>query len=324
MGPMTRFILSRATQELREIDAPKSLYLGVTTPSSHLTNSAFIADLGDVGSLDFSPLILKIDAASVRKFGKRLIPMMAAAREKGVRFALSGVRSTDFGLQLPKDISFEMAKIGREVLALDADKRSIQFDVRPAAQFENMIADGAFEPGMRLPSVRKASSTYRGSTLTIPHACHTLERRGLIVARPRSGYFVTRRRALTGSVRIASRRHVVDAEGDSPVVRFTQAQRRCARPGLAASEPSAQLFPFSVLPGMGALSTITILLPLTYSMAPVSAILMLGGTFCGPRYGGVIGAIMLNLPCHPPHAVTCLDGYPLAKHGAAAPHSASR
>jgi c-di-GMP phosphodiesterase len=128
MGPMTRFIFSRATQELREMGAPKSLYLGVTAPSSHLTSSGFMADLGDVGSLAFPPLILKIDAAIVRKFGKRLIPKMAEARENGVRFALSGVRSTDLGLLLPKDISFEMVKIDREVVALDPDERSRQLD----------------------------------------------------------------------------------------------------------------------------------------------------------------------------------------------------
>src|SRR5476649_2896640 len=70
-----------------------------------------------------------------------------------------------------------------------------------------------------------------------------------------------------------------------------------------------------VLPGMGPLSTISMLLPLTYVIAPVPAILMLAGIFYGSQYGGAIGAILLNLPCHPPHAVTCLDGYPLTKQG---------
>src|SRR6478672_8915180 len=70
-----------------------------------------------------------------------------------------------------------------------------------------------------------------------------------------------------------------------------------------------------VLPGMGALSAISMLLPLTYTMHPVPAILMLAGIFYGSQYGGAIGAILLNLPCHPPHAVTCLDGYPLTKKG---------
>lgn len=70
-----------------------------------------------------------------------------------------------------------------------------------------------------------------------------------------------------------------------------------------------------VLPGMGAMSTISILLPITYSMHPVPAILMLAGIFYGSQYGGAIGAILLNLPCHPPHAVTCLDGYPMTRQG---------
>jgi len=70
-----------------------------------------------------------------------------------------------------------------------------------------------------------------------------------------------------------------------------------------------------VLPGMGALSAISMLLPLTYVMHPVPAILMLAGIFYGSMYGGAIGAILLNLPSHPPHAVTCLDGYPMTKKG---------
>ena len=70
-----------------------------------------------------------------------------------------------------------------------------------------------------------------------------------------------------------------------------------------------------VLPGMGALSAISMLLPLTYTMHAIPAIMMLAGIFYGSQYGGAIGAILLNLPCHPPHAVTCLDGYPLTKMG---------
>src|SRR5580693_7208689 len=70
-----------------------------------------------------------------------------------------------------------------------------------------------------------------------------------------------------------------------------------------------------VLPGMGALSAIAMLLPLTYTMHAVPAILMLAGIFYGSQYGGAIGAILLNMPSHPPHAVTCLDGYPMTKKG---------
>ncbi len=70
-----------------------------------------------------------------------------------------------------------------------------------------------------------------------------------------------------------------------------------------------------VLPGMGALTAMSILLPLTYAMSPVPAILMLAGIFYGSQYGGAIGAILLNMPSHPPHAVTCLDGYPMTRQG---------
>lgn len=70
-----------------------------------------------------------------------------------------------------------------------------------------------------------------------------------------------------------------------------------------------------VLPGLGSLAAMSILLPLTYVMHPVAAVLMLSGIFYGSMYGGAIGAILLNLPVHPPHAVTCLDGYPLTKQG---------
>ena len=70
-----------------------------------------------------------------------------------------------------------------------------------------------------------------------------------------------------------------------------------------------------VLPGLGVLATVSILLPLTFGMKPVAAILMLAGIYYGAQYGGAICSILLNLPCHPPHAVTCLDGYPLTKQG---------
>ena len=70
-----------------------------------------------------------------------------------------------------------------------------------------------------------------------------------------------------------------------------------------------------VLPGMGPLATISILLPLTFGMKAVPAILMLAGILYGGQYGGAICSVLLNLPCHPPHAVTCLDGFPMTKQG---------
>jgi putative tricarboxylic transport membrane protein len=72
-----------------------------------------------------------------------------------------------------------------------------------------------------------------------------------------------------------------------------------------------------VLPGLGILSSVSILLPLTFGMHPVPAILMLAGIYYGSQYGGAICSILLNLPCHAPHAVTCLDGFPLTRQGKA-------
>ncbi len=70
-----------------------------------------------------------------------------------------------------------------------------------------------------------------------------------------------------------------------------------------------------VLPGMGVLAAISILLPLTYAMTPTAALMMLAGIYYGAQYGGGITCILLNLPGTASHAVTCLDGNPLALKG---------
>ena len=70
-----------------------------------------------------------------------------------------------------------------------------------------------------------------------------------------------------------------------------------------------------VLPGIGALAAISLLLPVTYHIPPTSAIIMLAGVYYGAQYGGSTAAILLNLPGTPSSAVTCLDGYPMAKNG---------
>lgn len=72
-----------------------------------------------------------------------------------------------------------------------------------------------------------------------------------------------------------------------------------------------------LLPGIGALSTISMLLPLTFYMEPTTAIIMLAGVFYGAQYGGSIASILLNIPGTATNAITCLDGYPLAKQGRA-------
>ncbi|RYF65944.1 MAG: tripartite tricarboxylate transporter permease, partial [Comamonadaceae bacterium] len=72
-----------------------------------------------------------------------------------------------------------------------------------------------------------------------------------------------------------------------------------------------------VLPGIGSLAAISLLLPLTYHMTPTAAIIMLAGVYYGAQYGGSTASILLNLPGSPSSAVTCLDGYPMAKKGKA-------
>lgn len=72
-----------------------------------------------------------------------------------------------------------------------------------------------------------------------------------------------------------------------------------------------------VLPGIGALAAISLLLPLTYHIEPTAAIIMLAGVYYGAQYGGSTASILLNLPGTPSSAVTCLDGYPMAKKGKA-------
>jgi c-di-GMP phosphodiesterase len=124
IGPLTRFVMSRAAEELRQIGVPRSLYLGVNVSASHLTNPAFVADLTRVTSQDSQPLILELPAQGLAEFGPRLAQVMAEARTKGVRFALSGVGPDDHGVCLPPDLHFEMVKVGREVLALPLDERA--------------------------------------------------------------------------------------------------------------------------------------------------------------------------------------------------------
>jgi putative tricarboxylic transport membrane protein len=74
-----------------------------------------------------------------------------------------------------------------------------------------------------------------------------------------------------------------------------------------------------VLPGLGPPATIAMLLPLSYGMEPVSAIIMLAGIFYGAMYGGSTTSILLNIPGEAGTVVTCLDGYTLARQGRAGP-----
>jgi len=93
-------------------------------------------------------------------------------------------------------------------------------------------------------------------------------------------------------------------------------------------EPTNLLFCFlgvlvgtliGVLPGIGPIGTISILLPLTFRISPVSAIIMLAGVYYGSMYGGSTTSILVNIPGEAASVVTCLDGYEMAKQGRAGP-----
>src|SRR5271167_4725164 len=72
-----------------------------------------------------------------------------------------------------------------------------------------------------------------------------------------------------------------------------------------------------VLPGIGPLGTIAILLPITFNVAPVGALIMLAGIFYGAQYGGSTTAILVNLPGETSSVVTCIDGHQMARQGRA-------
>src|SRR3982751_1971914 len=72
-----------------------------------------------------------------------------------------------------------------------------------------------------------------------------------------------------------------------------------------------------VLPGIGPVATIAMLLPTTYALQPVSALIMLAGIYYGAQYGGSTTAVLLNMPGESSSVVTCLDGHQMARKGQA-------
>jgi TctA family transporter len=72
-----------------------------------------------------------------------------------------------------------------------------------------------------------------------------------------------------------------------------------------------------VLPGLGPTATIAMLLPLTFTLPPVSALIMLAGIYYGSQYGGSTTSILVNLPGEAASVVTTLDGYQMARQGRA-------
>ncbi|HSR12125.1 MAG TPA: tripartite tricarboxylate transporter permease [Thermodesulfobacteriota bacterium] len=74
-----------------------------------------------------------------------------------------------------------------------------------------------------------------------------------------------------------------------------------------------------VLPGIGPVATISILLPITFKITPIAAIIMLAGIYYGAQYGGSTTSILLNIPGEATAVITCLDGYQMARQGRAGP-----
>jgi len=74
-----------------------------------------------------------------------------------------------------------------------------------------------------------------------------------------------------------------------------------------------------ILPGLGPLTTIAILLPITFKMDVTSAIIMLSGIYYGVAYGGTVTSVLMRIPGEASSVVTCLDGYEMARKGRAGP-----
>jgi putative tricarboxylic transport membrane protein len=72
-----------------------------------------------------------------------------------------------------------------------------------------------------------------------------------------------------------------------------------------------------VLPGIGSVATLAMLLPITFGLPPVSALIMLAGIYYGAQYGGSTTSILVNIPGEATSVVTTLDGHQMAKQGRA-------
>ncbi|EKS29364.1 tripartite tricarboxylate transporter permease [Afipia felis] len=74
-----------------------------------------------------------------------------------------------------------------------------------------------------------------------------------------------------------------------------------------------------VLPGVGTIATVAMLLPITFGLPPVGALIMLAGIYYGAQYGGSTTSILVNIPGEAGSVVTALDGFQMAKQGRAGP-----
>ena len=72
-----------------------------------------------------------------------------------------------------------------------------------------------------------------------------------------------------------------------------------------------------VMPGLGPTAGTAMLIPITFGMSPISAIIMLSGIYYGAMYGGTITSVLINTPGEAASVITCIDGYQMARQGRA-------
>src|SRR5258707_3748924 len=76
---------------------------------------------------------------------------------------------------------------------------------------------------------------------------------------------------------------------------------------------------FGVLPGIGPVPTVAMLLPISFTLPPVSAMILLAGIYYGAQYGGSTTAILVNIPGEASSVVTTIDGHQMALQGRSGP-----
>ena len=95
---------------------------------------------------------------------------------------------------------------------------------------------------------------------------------------------------------------------------FRQARSRC-RISPGRSPASTLGTAVGVLPGIGPALTVAVLLPVTFSLDPISAFIMFGGIYYGAMYGGSTTSILINSPGETASIVTAIDGHMMARQG---------
>ncbi len=74
-----------------------------------------------------------------------------------------------------------------------------------------------------------------------------------------------------------------------------------------------------ILPGIGPVAGSALLLPVTFGLPPTAGIIMLAAIYYGAMYGGTLTSVLVNVPGEAASAITCLDGYEMARRGRAGP-----